>query len=986
MKVIYAVLIMLFLSGLLAAQEMIQFKASEQEEIDEIMGKGYTIDDIINKETTFEKEDNERNRTLANQMVIITNSTLQSYFDTFAVTKRKEGIGTYVVTTTTTGSDSLSIRNWLRNQKLTNSNLKYVLLGGDETIIPTVQLPWTVPITFSTDYYYSNVLATWPANVDSLQAIANIPYQTDLIVGRIPVRTVAETQRFLAKYDLYMNRVDENNKQWKFIATNLDKAPGSSSSTWIINQILQSVGSTITPLQVTEAALYNSAPFDSSLVNVVQGCAANYLPEFNSRDFSFLYSINHGYVRNIAMSDTACNRSNLDTWQKDGHAMMLCINRDMCDNGYESYPAASYMFLHDVLPTSNYMPYIYWLISCQVANLRDPIDINISQALFNEAAGPISVISSSCVDYPHVLKNVVKTAFEYINQSGNHKVGDALEEGWGAFNQEYLNQSYFLKMIIFGHTIFGDPSMQFRTNRTEKLDLRFKKNAANEYVFSAADFSGNPVNGATITIFSNTIGNILYQGESPLNIGNRITQNLTVAASYPNYVTASNSIEELTSRTYSKLPYYTGFEQGADYNWEMLEGLPSGLIAATNKYYPYEGTTHLIIGKNSDVIIDPAINQALLHLNLTNEDRVKLSFKWKDLGDENDTEDGVFLSQDGGVNFVKVYDLCTNIHNVWNTVVLDLDALCDTSSLTYTSDFVIKFQQKDNQIIPNDGLAFDNIYVYSAYKDISSGNYATGFENGLDEFWSTQTSNSYGRVNIGTTNTPHGGTKHLLMDSNGGYSIGEAMLYLKMKDVGDSELKFWWKDFNDENHTQDGIYFSNNGGTSFVKVYSLTPASYSNNVWRQFTLAIDNLAASNSLTLTDNFVIKFSHYDNEAIANDGFAFDDIQVNKLGGGSKEDTPDNICAAEISIDNYPNPFNPTTTISFSLPESGNVEISVFNIKGQQVRTLVNSQFDKGTHNVVWNGDNETGSSVASGVYLYKLNVNGKDKAVKKCLLLK
>jgi len=86
------------------------------------------------------------------------------------------------------------------------------------------------------------------------------------------------------------------------------------------------------------------------------------------------------------------------------------------------------------------------------------------------------------------------------------------------------------------------------------------------------------------------------------------------------------------------------------------------------------------------------------------------------------------------------------------------------------------------------------------------------------------------------------------------------------------------------------------------------------------------------------------------------------------------------------NYPNPFNPTTTISFSIPEESKVELSVYNIKGQKVRTLTNNNFDKGNHSVVWNGIDDTGNSVGSGVYLYKLNVNGKSESVNKCLLLK
>ncbi|RKX23786.1 MAG: hypothetical protein DRP45_09665, partial [Candidatus Zixiibacteriota bacterium] len=71
------------------------------------------------------------------------------------------------------------------------------------------------------------------------------------------------------------------------------------------------------------------------------------------------------------------------------------------------------------------------------------------------------------------------------------------------------------------------------------------------------------------------------------------------------------------------------------------------------------------------------------------------------------------------------------------------------------------------------------------------------------------------------------------------------------------------------------------------------------------------------------------------------------------------------------NYPNPFNPSTTISFSLPGSGEISLVVYNMLGQQVRELLSGQFQAGTHSVEWDGSDDTGRQVASGVYFYRLN---------------
>ena len=86
------------------------------------------------------------------------------------------------------------------------------------------------------------------------------------------------------------------------------------------------------------------------------------------------------------------------------------------------------------------------------------------------------------------------------------------------------------------------------------------------------------------------------------------------------------------------------------------------------------------------------------------------------------------------------------------------------------------------------------------------------------------------------------------------------------------------------------------------------------------------------------------------------------------------------------NYPNPFNPSTTIKFSIQYDSEVELSVFNIKGQKIKTMVQNEFTNGIHTIIWNGVDDNGKSVSSGIYYYKLNINGNPVVVNKCLLLK
>jgi hypothetical protein len=85
------------------------------------------------------------------------------------------------------------------------------------------------------------------------------------------------------------------------------------------------------------------------------------------------------------------------------------------------------------------------------------------------------------------------------------------------------------------------------------------------------------------------------------------------------------------------------------------------------------------------------------------------------------------------------------------------------------------------------------------------------------------------------------------------------------------------------------------------------------------------------------------------------------------------------------NYPNPFNPETTISYEMLQNGEVTINVYNLKGQKVKTLVNDTKAAGEHTVVWNGKDDSGNNVSSGVYFYKMQA-GRYTSTKKMILMK
>ena len=85
------------------------------------------------------------------------------------------------------------------------------------------------------------------------------------------------------------------------------------------------------------------------------------------------------------------------------------------------------------------------------------------------------------------------------------------------------------------------------------------------------------------------------------------------------------------------------------------------------------------------------------------------------------------------------------------------------------------------------------------------------------------------------------------------------------------------------------------------------------------------------------------------------------------------------------NYPNPFNPTTIITYDLPEATRVELVIYDVLGQHVATMKNAQQEAGAYQFRWNGTNDSGAPVSTGLYFYRLNA-GTNSATKKMIFMK
>ena len=159
------------------------------------------------------------------------------------------------------------------------------------------------------------------------------------------------------------------------------------------------------------------------------------------------------------------------------------------------------------------------------------------------------------------------------------------------------------------------------------------------------------------------------------------------------------------------------------------------------------------------------------------------------------------------------------------------------------------------------------------------------------------------------------------------------------------------------------------GSGKFAYDDMLLPA----NTTHQLTPDWENLAEEQLKILIDD-------------GNDGSLDDSVFVNNIITDLEDEEYGNTLPYRFELaQNFPNPFNPMTTIEYSLPGRSLVRIDIYNVLGQKVRSLVDRELSAGSYTVTWNGTDASGNSVATGIYLYRFQ-SGNHVETKKMLLLK
>ena len=278
-----------------------------------------------------------------------------------------------------------------------------------------------------------------------------------------------------------------------------------------------------------------------------------------------------------------------------------------------------------------------------------------------------------------------------------------------------------------------------------------------------------------------------------------------------------------------------------------------------------------------------------------------------------------------------------NVHNnYFNIMIIDFTTLFETNLMGFniyhntTYDFSSSILI-NNSVIPATNTNEEQIYILDEF-DVEPGttNYFWLEVITLDgdSFFSTFISKKAAHADF--IAEPTWGTPPMLVE---------------FSDLSVGEIMNWSWDFDN-----DGVIDSNDQNPTYT---------YFNQGTYSVSLTVSDSLENENTLLKENYItVQYVSADNDLVSTDNILL----------------------------TYPNPFNPSTTIEFSIQNESKIELSIFNIKGQKIKTLADNKHSQGSHSIVWNGDDEFYKPVSSGIYFYKLNVNGKTEAVNKCLLLK
>ena len=381
----------------------------------------------------------------------------------------------------------------------------------------------------------------------------------------------------------------------------------------------------------------------------------------------------------------------------------------------------------------------------------------------------------------------------------------------------------------------------------------------------------------------------------------------TGGAEYSDGLYLDNVTVQTTPADYASLPFFDDFESGQFSSYWTIGNpalIPEAVInlGGVTEVFLSDDTTQRHVVRMGGVIDKNEVTNVLdLRVNLQNQEDVMLSFKIYNNHDETHPLDGLFFSDDAGQHFTKVYDFDLDewkAQQFGQLPPLPVTRLAREHGLSLTDQFVIRFQQHDDDDFKGSRLTSDGYFLDDVRVEVRTIQYAAlpfteNFEGDMLSdhwYWSMPHYDD-----LATENRPNGIVQTVFFDSLMGqvmmmgsttdrsYVTNALDLHLDLGQAQRPELSFWIYDNYDETDPQDGIYFSEDGGQHFKKVYHFDGDQWGDKAFGGcYALDIKQLAAAQQVNLSSTFVIRFQQHDDDDFKgtrtiSDGIYLDNIRV-------------------------------------------------------------------------------------------------------------
>jgi len=871
--------------------------------------------------------------------VIITSEDLVANFQSLADRKTREGTYCEIKTVSWirsnyTGSDTAeAIRNFIKDY-YANKGLVWVLLGGNLGKVPT-RYVWTILFDGQSnicDNYYSCLDGNWNFDGDTLYGEVgdSVDLKPEVYVGRVPAANSVEVDVFVKKLLDYQrnNPVDQFHKKVLFLGSKMFYNGDSQ-------QLCDSVASRF-PGNFIQTKLYQyigDQPGPENRDTVIK--------ELNT---------GHGIVVNFSQSQ---------------HEQNFLVRYDNPPVGFIREPITN----SDADTLKNYQKYsVMFSVVCWNNRWKD--DCIAEHFAFNDSGGTIAWIGSVQNDFGFRGGTLAKSFFDSLFVSNYKNVGKLVWAAKRCFDGYTFYEGSWRYLTLSYH-LLGDPQMEIWTDMPKfcwqsHLTSLYK---GQTYTFNDTirDPSNQPVVGATVCLKKGTevyeVKTTNSAGVVTFTVSFPTTGTATILASKTGFITDSSSInianppsggggscpflyvwngitfeEDNTILTQVE---YTAKEQSVTDYYHIQKPL----VVKDRQYHLQvreEPNEKSFIDQIELLTVDHPLGQKIVttadgKIFYTSEEfspTSALDDKEEEHAEQVRIKDGIFYSSDKAGYLVLTFDLSDKMGR-GPMVFGDPNRPCTPSA-----------PGGGGRVSPN--LPIDPSFnlIKTEIQDID-GNWI--------ELAQTPPRDNYSQNFrlIDQTQIQLGKTLTIRISWNSGYSADEIKFY----SVGEETPIVT---------TLAPLSVSHSTSGSVTKLVSADDRQFATLVQGE---KLDLFFPAEGLPLpegyTRDFIVKASGYYIPWISEPTATIPDRFELK--------------------DNYPNPFNATTEIKFALPQESYVKLAVYNIMGQKVKTLFDGRKTAGVHKVVWDGRNDSGEIVASGVYFYTIRA-GTYIETKKMTLLK